>query len=128
MHGDHLSSDADLALRAYPRFLAKYESLARSFGPDCLGAFRSSVYMLGVNGATNAGAYRDANRLAWKALRANPRNRTALFYFLATLGGEPTATVARYFKRTAVHLFDGLWSRQVHPHGVTDDRSRQSNS
>jgi glycosyltransferase involved in cell wall biosynthesis len=128
MHGDHLSSDADLALRAYPRFLAKYESLARLFGPDCLGAFRSSVYMLSVNGATNAGAYRAANRLAWKALRANPRNRTALFYFLATLGGEPTATVARYFKRTTVRLFDGLWSRPVHPHGVTDDRSRQSNS
>jgi glycosyltransferase involved in cell wall biosynthesis len=131
MQGDHLSSDADLALRAYPRFLSKYESLAEGFGVDCLRAFRSSVYMLGVSGSVNAGAYRTANRLAWRALRANPQNTTALFYFLATLGGEPTATLARRVKRRVVDLVEGYRSRRDAPTlapAATEDRSRQSNS
>lgn len=131
MQGHHLSSNADLALRAYPRFLEKYGSLAEEFGPDCLEEFRSSVYLLGVSGAVNAGSYRTANRLAWKALRSNPRSTTALFYFLATLGGEPTAVLARLVKRTAVDLFEGYRSRDDAPTrspAVTDDRSRQSNS
>jgi glycosyltransferase involved in cell wall biosynthesis len=131
MQGEHLTSNADLALRAYPRFLTKYDSLAESFGPDCLREFRSSVYMLGVSGACNGGEYRTANRLAWKALRTNPRNTTAAFYFLATLGGEPTVTLARRVKRRAVDLLETYRSQRdapTNPPELSDDRSRQSNS
>ncbi|MFC5367704.1 glycosyltransferase family 2 protein [Salinirubrum litoreum] len=131
MQGEHLSSNADLALRAYPRFLAKYDSLAASFGTASALEFRSSVYMLGVSGSCNAGEYRTANRLAWQALRANPRNTTAAFYFLATLGGGPTVTLARALKRTVVDMSEAYRSRSDTPTsrpGLGEDRSRQSNS
>ncbi|MEF8785092.1 MAG: glycosyltransferase family A protein [Haloarculaceae archaeon] len=79
----------------YPLFLEKYSELAAEYGLE--QRFKARLSLSIASSALVNGYYRDARRFAAKAIKTDPRLKTAYAYLALALGG-------RYTYRTGVRL------------------------
>ena len=86
----------------YQRMLMKHQETAAQFG--LAGSFEASLALSVAAAALQNGAYNEARRFAYHALRSDPTAHRAYVYILAAIGGGFTYRPARSIKRHLTRL------------------------
>lgn len=101
---NRLSEDLPKKQDAYHLFLERFDDLAAEFGPLFRRKMRAwAAYRLGAT-AIDMRRYGESRRLFGTAVRRYPFEPQFLKYFLASLGGRYTVTLARGVKRALADL------------------------